>query len=284
MKLVSSPARTLLFLVLWLLMLSALAIAVEHFGALRSAPSQISSLPGFTSTGLPIRLHILSDRKFSRGDEESVLGWSRRISSMVHLTTSHCAPEPTNLSWVEKYLHERWPDSASLFSEGVLVRSRFYCGYCHQRAYFVHEALVDEGISSEVFSLEGHVVVRFWVAGEIFVLDPDYGIGPFRWSDDEQELLTRVRREYAYSGFENVERVAALYASMNNNHAYSNGYLDRARDEQKRFYSEADRYARYLTMFAALSAVFLAPWTWAIFRKRAKSHKSDLVTESLNLR
>ena len=184
-------------------------------------------------------------------DEQNVLAWVRDLTRYEHLTTGHCDAENVGFSSLERILLAIWRSSAMVFTDGLLVRSRFSCGFCHQRAYLLFELLRARGIEAIVFGLEGHVVTRFVLNQRTFIADPDYGVGPFEYSESASELMRVVHTEYSAYDEELQGRLADMYTSFENNGIFPvKGGLDALRSRQEEFFMRAKIVAGLLFLAA----------------------------------
>lgn len=114
-----------------------------------------------------------------------------------------------------------WPER-----QGGLAIEITLCGLCHQTAYFLAKILADNGVPSTAFGLNGHVVTRYEWQGEVFYIDPDFGVGPFEAGDSLKKSIEIAYAQVADK--EKVNQVVAMYLSEGNNGPYySMGYLNR---------------------------------------------------------
>ncbi|TGR17796.1 MULTISPECIES: hypothetical protein [unclassified Mesorhizobium] len=171
---------------------------------------------------------------------ESQLGYVKRITETVHNATGHCEPTSYQLSVLEQMVVRLSGGPDAFATEGVLVKDRFTCGFCHQRAFLVHQALQQNGIDSEVFGLTGHVVVRALIEGNQYFTDPDYGVGPF---PAMAEMLAGNVRS-SYNSFGNVDELVGYYTTPNDNEAY--GGLDSVFEQQSTIVHTASDAAKLL--------------------------------------
>ncbi|TGQ50944.1 hypothetical protein EN836_26575 [Mesorhizobium sp. M1C.F.Ca.ET.193.01.1.1] len=187
---------------------------------------------------------------------ESKLAYVKRVTDIVHLSTFNCQPSDFSLSWLDR-IFLALSGNPSVFSDGVLVKDRFVCGFCHQRAFLVHQALQRNGIESDVFGLNGHVVARVSIEGKQYYTDPDYGVGPFAARPESLEDVVRSTYLLAASG--DLDQLSGFYTSAGDNGTYDG--LD-ARSEQQAAIFQRSRYAVVLlllmTVLNLLACVFLA--------------------------
>lgn len=154
------------------------------------------------------KLHINS-----QSDKEDIV---RIASSFVHHHTWHCEPSNYELTDLEKLL--RLSFSNNLFDQGLLDINRIDCGFCHQRAYILKVVLEKFLISSRVYGLSGHVVLKVDLGDEVFFADPDYGVDPIPFSKDA--IIFEQSLKEAYSRFGNRDTLASMYLTTNNNEYY----------------------------------------------------------------
>jgi hypothetical protein len=144
------------------------------------------------------RLTGWDDPRLRRGDETD-LAFATRVTDVVSDAIYHCEPsEPQSLL-----------SPLVATGEGILHPAHLRCGFCHQSAFVLAEALVRGGISAYARGLNGHVVTALSLDGTEYVADPDYGVMPFAidWDDALPSALAayvavpdseqpRVRRAY----------------------------------------------------------------------------------------
>lgn len=192
--------------------------------------------------------------RFARTAEETDLGYLKRILDSVHLSTYHCERDGFHLSLLER-LAVRLSGGISLFSnEGILMRERFICGYCHQRAFIEAKILSDNGMPTDVLSVNGHVVARTAIDGVEYITDPDYGVGPFEYSVDPEKLLVVARHAYRMVTWVDAAPFADMIASRNDNISYGENIFAIERRQSAAF-AKADVFARIGLAFAALCVV-----------------------------
>jgi hypothetical protein len=206
--------------------LLTLALAFEHFTHSRPQPTR-EGRPNYEFATLP---YLRDSTAPPRLSGESDLAYATRLNEYVHRSTYHCpASAIPDLSLLERMI-----EPAGLFRNGLLVRERFDCGQCGQRVFLLRESLAEAGIQSKVLGLKGHVVL---LMGD-HVLDPDFGVGPFRYSDPN---LYRAADE-AYSRFPAIDAdYAELLASKGDNFLYRE-HMQPA-DAQERLFALANLLA-----------------------------------------
>ena len=202
----------------------------------------------------------ISEHMLARRTEESDLGFIKRITDTIHLTTYHCAPDEYKLTWIEQIIW--WSRGKNfLFQQGILTRSRFSCGFCHQRAFLVHQILKQNNIESEVFGLNGHVVNKITLDGEVLFTDPDYGVGPFPRKSDPVQMGRIIESTYSKAPVGDIPRLTSMYLTIEDNRSYGEGYLEYIERQQIRFFHEAN-------VLAYLSTVVVLLTLFSVWRKK----------------
>lgn len=227
------------------------APAVEHFRAAHWISPPAEGIPGY-STLAATPIQNLSERVFDRQVGETDRDVITRLNGLIHSGSWNCAPQDFTLSEIEQHVHAVM-GSPNIFSEGILIRSRFGCGFCHQRATLLTSALIRNNIVANVFGLNGHVVVRVELPDEALFVDPDLGVAPMNGS--EQSILDG----YSPLGHGDPQEILAMYQSWEDNSTYPWSYLSPLIDAQNRLFKEADRLAwRKATLGGALLGLALS--------------------------
>ncbi len=208
-----------------------LIVVIEHYLVL----ADVIQIP--YSVGISRTSETQIPESLDSQTQQSLL-WVGEQTELIYLTTGHCHPLHFQLSWVESVLRGIRNSDAAVFSAGIVVASRFRCGFCHQRAYLLFEHLREQGIEAMVFGLNGHVVTQFELNGRSYLADPDYGVGPFEASNSAAELVQRVHAAYAQYPTELRGRLATMYASFEDNEPYLQ--LDRIKSMQLNFFLGAN--------------------------------------------
>lgn len=206
---------------LWLFSLLCLLVSLNHLCITAAVGSQ-QGMAGFEQAIEP-RLASMSKDVLALSPKEGQLGYVKRITDMVHLSTYQCNPTDFRLSVLDKTVMTLLNiDKQKVFlSEGILVANRFVCGLCSQRAFIAHKILRDNGVQSEMYGLEGHVVLRVTVDGVSYFTDPDYGVGPFTVGPGEN-IADVIKKVYATSSVNRGDVVAQIYATLGDNRPYAN--------------------------------------------------------------
>lgn len=190
-------------------------LAAQHFYALAQPNTLAAKLPASQINGLSLQTP-------GSMPLEGLLAEVGELTRAVFDHSEHCEVTELRLSWLENTILALNPFS-NLFQQGVLVRERFRCGYCHQRAFLLLEMLqagfAGTDATVQMQGLNGHVVLQFVAQGRTFVTDPDYGVGPFEYSSEDSALSQQVSQTYA--GSPNLESMLSMYLSREDNQAYS---------------------------------------------------------------
>ena len=190
-------------------------------------------IPGY-SYATEARISSWDDRRLVRRGGESALDFAGRVTFVVHHATYNCAAEAIGQSWWTALSYRLGLLDGE---QGLLSLESFRCGFCHARAYILAGALRKGGIAdATALSLYGHVVTTFLLDGERYVADPDFGIYPFVLPDDTEALRRAVEKNYSpivrYHNVLTVVTISDIYASRENNTAYSFEYLNNIRESQ----------------------------------------------------
>jgi len=167
-------------------------------------PSEARQRPGYSHAAEP-HLAGWTDQRLRRIDGEDDLAFATRVGGIVHRATYHCESSETGQSWAAHIAAERAPEVRSY---GYLDPRIVRCGYCHQRAFILAEALRRGGIeSAQAYSLQEHVITLFSVGDRYYIADPDYGVGPVIYDGSTYTRLPDTA--YAPLGL-NAETIAIL--------------------------------------------------------------------------
>jgi hypothetical protein len=117
-----------------------------------------------------------ADERLRRRDGEDDLAFAGRLTTQVYRATYHCDAAEARQSLSASLAAARAPETSTY---GYLDPSIMRCGFCHQRAFVLAEALRRGGlIDAKAFALNEHVVTLFSKEGRYYLADPDYGVGP----------------------------------------------------------------------------------------------------------
>lgn len=233
----------------WLLLVFAVAgviSGVQHQMAAKAIAEGYSEFADLSVTALEPE------------SDESIVSWASRLNRSIYEGTAHCHPADFAMTWLERAL--TWIVDGELFVQGILLKERFVCGYCHQRAYLFSEQLRRQGVESNLLGLYGHVVATFSDGVRTFVADPDYGVGPFVFDDTTVESASAtVQSAYSSHDADIRNLLTGFYVSLRNNGPYqSNDALDSIRDDQRRFFVLADSVSLLLLILSALFFISMA--------------------------
>lgn len=201
-------------------------------------------------------LRSYSSYQLARKTAEPPLSYARRITNIVHLSTFHCMSNEYQLSIIDRVV-VRYLGYEQMFDEGILSRHRINCGLCHQRAAVVAEILNNNGIKSTVFGLNGHVVARLETSDGVFLTDPDYGVGPYEYVNDKDELYKSVLIQYRGSAWDNAENVAMYASSFGDNREYYN-HIYEAQTAQDVIFKMSSMLAKIILSFSVILCVIPA--------------------------
>lgn len=216
--------------------------AAQHYYAL-SQPNTLAA-----------KLPVVQKQTPDANDLDSLLADVERLTRAVFESSEHCEVSDLRLSWLENTILALNPFS-NLFQQGVLVRERFRCGYCHQRAFLLLEMLqahfARTGATAEMLGLNGHVVLQFRMQGRTFLTDPDYGVGPFAYHSEDNALAREVAS--AYVGLPNLNQLLSMYLSREDNGAYSSTHsFNSIKSKQLWWFQFANIVGASLLLFGCL--------------------------------
>jgi hypothetical protein len=227
------------------------SLAVEHLWTINPAPPN-TGIPGYNFPAIQGLQHI-EDQVFDRSAGESPLGYVKRVTDLVHLSTYNCLSDSYQLSLLER-LVTKIVSSRAIFSEGILVKDRFSCGLCHQRAFVVRRFLQANGIATSVYGLGGHVVDRITIDGTEYASDPDYGVGPFPLQPNSLDGV--IRATYSTAPWANIDLLTEIFTSLSDNEAYGS-YIDDKYREQVKIFSIANWLFYLCVILSAAIAVLI---------------------------
>jgi hypothetical protein len=214
--------------------LAMLGVSAQHAAFSPADPPR----RGVPNIDFPTRPYLGETSAPDRRDGEADLAYALRLSRYVHESSYHCRADELPLSWIERGFAAA---ARPVFAEGLLVRERFRCGLCSQRAGMLDQLLHERGIASDVLGLEGHVVVK---VGD-HVVDPDFNVGPFLYPDPN--LYASAAAAYSQVRGTNGFDYAAFMASKGDNELYDRPYMEKM-----------ERYQRTLFRIADIAALLLA--------------------------
>lgn len=168
----------------------------------------------------------------AKRDGEAVLDFVRRANKRVFQSVYHCE----NLAPEKYWLNNIYNSLSGRDKQGTLAVGLISCGLCHQSAYILARILLDNDIEASVLGISGHVIVKFSHFGQIFYIDPDYGVGPF---DSESPLLSE-RLLQVYGGVtseNNTLGIVSMYMTQAGHGSYyTMKYLDQRAESQVLLY------------------------------------------------
>jgi hypothetical protein len=207
--------------------LAMLGLAIQHAAYAPPEPAR----QGLPNIDYPTGPWLGETSPPARQPGEAELAYALRLSRYVHESSYHCRASELPLSWIERGFAAL---ARPVFAEGLLVRERFRCGLCSQRAGMLDQLLHERGIASDVLGVEGHVVVK---VGD-HIVDPDFNVGPFLYSDPDlyrsaAAVYSRIR---GTAGFD----YAAFLASKGDNELYDRPYMEKMEGYQRTLFRLAD--------------------------------------------
>lgn len=219
------------------------------------------------------------DVRLIRRPGEPPLEFAARANQEIFLATWHCDFDERRHS-LPAYLAASWwgDDLSPRFRKvGYLHPEIITCGFCHQRAFIAARTMLANGLQGvRVLGLNGHVVATFETDGQTLIVDPDYGVGPFRIDLEPERVEHRVSQvESAYRQVfdilsERTQRtILASYADTTDDRDYGDV---RALDAEANKQLAQVRRARAAILMAggalALIGVLLAAFAFGLFRRR----------------
>lgn len=136
------------------------------------------------------------DERLLRRRGEFIGGYAWRANLEVFRATYHCNYQQTGHS-LAAYAIARWrPEQLpSIRQSGYLHPRILQCGFCHQRAFILASALRRNGAeNAHVLGVNGHVVAAYDYNGDTYIVDPDYGVGPFKLDRSPEGAAIRERQ------------------------------------------------------------------------------------------
>ena len=182
-------------------------------------------LPPTTSSGIHVPgyayataepLDGWSDFRLRRQLGESDWNLAARLNRQVFESFYHCNYRETS-RLIDDFAV--MPISDAFNQVGLLLPENL-CGYCHQASYILARALTDNGISAWPIGLNGHVVTLVDLGNRRWILDPDFGLGPFQykdamWKDVEGFYKAAARGDQPY-----LQEYAKAYKTIKDDQPY----------------------------------------------------------------
>lgn len=198
-------------------------------------------------------------RRLGRSPTEDFPTWLHRLNSHVHHVSGHCDA-------ISGY---RGPNDNGEFSlYGVQVDWVARCGLCSQRAFWLSEILRRHGTEAQLLGLDGHVIAIVQEpSGRHWVLDPDYGVGPFLVDIESADAMAQAASiNYAFlSRNGNAalhDEIVAIYASTNNNRLHDSTPLRRIKYQQQRWLQRLTPTIHNIRRSARAKYHPLSPLSW----------------------
>jgi hypothetical protein len=200
----------------------------------------------------------ISKDELIRKENETILNFVERLNKLVHISTYKCHPKDFKFSFIEEtvlYFFEKINLTIDL-DQGPLEIDKFRCGLCHQRAYLLATLLNENKIKATAFGIYGHVVTAFTLNNHVvFIADPDYGVGPFEYSNDDMELRNTVTN--TYKSFSKQQSIIEMYTTRENNRPYLHpDYLNEIKVKRQLLYKISD-FTGYLLIILGLFCALL---------------------------
>lgn len=181
----------------------------------------------------------VNDPRLHRPHGYSDVAFLSRLNQAVHRSAAHCAPGLDH-HWLLRTLAPLIPELEESHKNGIITpyRGAFRCGLCHQSATVLYEILRREGFDARVLGLNGHVVTEVRLDSTIYLLDPDFGVGPIRVDGvSTGQLAKDLRQRYGDRGVdaETVEYIANIFLKNEDDHYWDAAYLHNLRETQVKY-------------------------------------------------
>lgn len=237
------------------------ALAVTGLGAShllhreQSPVSAAAPLPGYFGLAGGT-LADVPEEQFPRRAQESAARYSARMNQLVHSATYHCEPQDFQLSMLTR-LTARMMTRDFDWPQGLIDRSELVCGYCHQRAIVLANILREFGGIADAwaYSVNGHVLVKFSDKTAAYLIDPDYGVGPFRYDAPDDEVRAEMRAVYRAAIYDNTDMLIEMVLSRRDNFPYvSAEHFDMVLQNRRALRAAANAAAWALLAIGTISA------------------------------
>jgi len=159
------------------------------------------------SHGLPFAIQSATYGNLTKESTRQAIKKIGNIVIFLNKKTYHCGfteSQNTLHKVAKKFMPEEFK------SYGLLDFRYLQCGFCHQRNYLLTEILNSYGLTSNLVSLNEHVVGRVMINNEDYFIDSDYGVGPFPVS--KRFDISFITREYRKAGAREYQISAILRA------------------------------------------------------------------------
>lgn len=204
-------------------------------------------------------LKDLPANSFDRVPLEGELDFAQRLPNLIHQSTYNCSPSDFELSFIDFALSRPLEIIASVdfgWHEGLLVEEVMLCGFCHQRAFFLTDHLIENNVDAMTLGLSGHVVTLANIEGTDYLLDPDYGATAINYNLFDEELRVAVFDGYSQSAFDNSAVIFPMIASRDDNFQYyEHEYLQGISERQRLLFRISDVIALALVAIGVTTAV-----------------------------
>jgi len=147
----------------------------------------LADIPGYTYALSP-PLSSWDDYRLVKHVDESEIDFARHVNLEISNAYYHCDYLATS-NLIDKVASWR---SKTYKEVGFLAPNRA-CGLCHQAAYILARTLTLNGLNATPLGLNGHVVVLLESDGHSYILDPDFGVGPFVY---EEKMWSKIANFY----------------------------------------------------------------------------------------
>lgn len=211
-------------------------VAASHEAALGNQ----GKIPGYSYATSPPFIGWDDARLLKLGNE-SPLDFVMRANEAVAQAIYNCHPNPGGLKFLPGKIGKLTRE------HGLLSATHIRCGYCHQSAYVLSRALRNNGIDAVTYGVGGHVVTLVWLDGQSWIVDPDWGVGPFKVDVRSKEEMSQLAPSYAtVTQVDLVGGMEKIYSNTDDDDLYySSQYLDYIADGQ-------DFYLRMLKLLSGL--------------------------------
>ena len=227
------------------------------------------NFPGY-SFSTTARLIGWDDLRLRRGADETPVEFAARANKAIFSAVYHCR-DISGSTWASQRL-----GALGLFGfaeHGVLSPKYLQCGFCSQVSYILSRTLRENDIDAFVYGLNGHVVTVFSEGDSQFIVDPDYGIGPWEVNISSSVSMSRLASaNYAWLADRFEQRMVGQYKAVTD--AYGNieddvqymspEFMDRLADKQTKV---LDAVSVVIPAFPVIALILFALGLVSITRK-----------------
>jgi hypothetical protein len=213
-----------------------------------------------------------ADARLRSADGESTLDFATRVTGVIYSATYHCRVEERGQTLAAALAAPRAPE---VDSYGYLDPSILRCGFCHQRAFVLAEALRRGGVdNARAYAIGGHVVTLFQMGDHYYVADPDYGIPPTKF--ESSTVASIPQRLYADRvDASTLQILTSAYQSMDDDVDYvSHEWLMTLAARQMAEVREIERQLNLIGWFAFAIGLLMVG-TGVVAIARSPLRKSD---------